>query len=189
MPKQALNEPSPGAWSKVGFLVLDKVLLAGIAAVAIYTFQNRLQLSQERLEKARRIGEISVDKPVSIVAELPAHLDAFILYAEHIRSCDFEDIDSTRLTELQATIRNDIEASRAYYSSDSYLKSYATQIKETVRAVRAKALSKNSLGTEDLATLEAARDLAYAFHHRIIDLSVQQVLERFDTAYERHRPH
>jgi hypothetical protein len=185
--KRALDGSSQSAWSKLVLIFIDKVLLVLITAAAISIFQSRLQLSEKRLEKAKHISEISVDKPVSIVTELPAHLDAFVLYAEHIRYHDFEHISSERLTELQATISSDIEGSRAYYSKDQYLESWGDQIKETIKVVRAKALSKNSLGIEDLEKLEAARNLVYRFHQRIIDLSVQQAIDRFDTAYEPHR--
>jgi hypothetical protein len=189
MAKRTSDESPRGAWwswSKLGPLLLEKVLLVGVATLSIFYFQKGMQRSEERLEKARRIGEILIDKPVSIVEELPVHLDAFILYAEHIRSHDLEGISSARLTDLQATIRSDLEGCRAYYSSDPDLKSWANQIKAAINAVRAKALSKNSLGREDLDMLEDARDLAYRFHHRVICLSVRQALEPFDTADEQH---
>lgn len=189
MVKRASGKPSHDTWwSKLGPPVFEKVLLVLVTTVSIAFFQNGMRRSDDRLEKARRINEILVDKPVSIVAELPAHLDAFILYAEHIRSNDLEDISSARLTDLQAPIRSDIEGSRAYYINDPDLNLWAIKIKETIKAVRAKALSKNSLGREDLEKLEAARDLAYRFHRRIIDLSVRQALEPIDTAGERQRP-
>ncbi len=188
--KKPSGDSSNDTWrSKAGWLVFEKFLLVLVTTVSIYVFQTGMQRSEERLEKARHIGEILVDKPVSIVADLPAHLDAFILYAEHIRSYDLEEISSARLTELQATIRSDIEGSRAYYADDPDLKQWAVQIKDTIKAVRAKALSKNSLGKEDIEKLEDARDLAYLFHRQIIRRSVREAKEAFDTAGERPQPH
>lgn len=186
MAKRASGEPSHDTWwSKIGPPVFEKVLLVLVTTVSIAFFQNGMRRSEERFEKARHVREVLIDKPVSIVAELPAHLDAFILYAEHIHSRDLGDISSARLTELHDSIRSDIEDSRAYYSSDPDLKSWAIQIKETITAVRAQAVIMNHLEIEDLEKLEAARDLAYRFHRRIIDLSVQQALKPFDTAGER----
>src|ERR1041385_6430094 len=165
-----------GTWSKFGPLIVDKLLLAVIAAALIAVFQNRLQISQERIEKARHVADILIDKPISIVAQLPEHLDAFILYAEHIHSHDVE-ISSQQLTELQAKISSDIEGSRAYHDEDRDLKTWAAAIKATITAVRAKALVRKSLGTDDIRTLEDARALAYRFHHRVIQLSVRQALD------------
>jgi len=177
MAKRASVEPSHVTWwAKLGPM-LGKFFLVLVAPVIIIFFQNGMRLSEERLEKAKHISEISVDRPVSIVAELPAHLDAFILYAEQIRSHDFEKINSERLTELQARISSDLEGSRAYYSSDSELEAWADKIKENVKAVRAKALIKESLGTDDLDKLEATRHLVYSFHQKVIDLSVKKALD------------
>lgn len=185
MAKRAPGEPYRETFrSKIGFLVFEKLLLVLVSAISIALLQWEIQ----RFEKARRIGEILVDKPVSLVAELPVHLDAFILYAEQIRSHDLEEISSARLTELQATIRRDVDGSRVYYSCDPDLKLWAGQIKETIKTVRAKALSKNVVGTKDLETLEAARDPAYRLYRRIIDLSVKKARDPFDTADERHCP-
>jgi hypothetical protein len=175
-------------WSKLWPLLFEKVFLALTVAVSIFFFQGLMHRSEEQGEKARHISEILVDKPVSIVADLPAHLDAFILYAEHIRSNDLEEISSARLTELQAAIRSDIEGSRAYYPDDPDLKLWAVQIKETVKAVRAKALSKSSLGREDLEKLEETRNLAYLFHHQVIELSVQEALKPFEAVGKRRHP-
>jgi hypothetical protein len=157
--------------------VLGKLFLVLVVPVIILFFQNGMRLSEERLEKAKHISEISVDRPVSIVAELPAHLDAFILYAEQIRSHALEKITPERLTELQVRISSDLEGSRAYYSSDPELEAWAGEIKETVKAIRAKALIKESLGTDDLDKLEATRRLVYSFHQKVIDLSVKKALD------------
>lgn len=185
--KQGTDQPSSGAWSKFWFVFLEKFLLVVFAAGAIAVIQNRFQLSQERLEKARRISEIAVDKPIAIAAGLPAHLDAFIVYAENIRSGNVEQVSSQQLTEMEATINNDLEGCRAYFSGDSELKAWAKTIKERLTAVRAKALIKNNLEEVDLQSLETNRELAYRFHNRVIDLSVDQALKRFDTAYGRDR--
>ena len=186
-PKQGPDQPSSGAWSQFWFVVLEKFLLAVFAAAAIMVVQGRFQLAQERLEKARRISEIAVDKPITIAAGLPAHLDAFIVYAENIRSRNVEQVSSQQLTEMEAAISSDLEGCRAYFSGDSDLKTWAKTIKETLTAVRAKALITNSLGEGDLKSLETNRELAYRFHNRVIDLSVDQALKRFDTAYGRDR--
>jgi hypothetical protein len=185
--KQGPDQPSSGAWSKLGFVVLDKFLLAVVAAAAIAVIQGRFQLSQERLEKARRISEIAVDKPIAIAAGLPSHLDTFVVYAENIRSRNVEKVSSQQLTEMDAAISSDLEGCRAYFSSDSDLKEWAKTIKETLTIVRAKALTTNSLGEDDLKSLETIRELSYRFHNRVIDLSVDQALKRFDTAYGRDR--
>jgi hypothetical protein len=177
MAKRVSSEPSRGTWWTKFGPVLGKFFWVLVAPVIILFFQNGMRLSEERLEKAKHISEISVDRPVSIVAELPGHLDAFILYAEQIRSHDFEKIESVRLTELQVRISSDLEGSRAYYSSDPELEAWADKIKENIKTVRATALIKNSLGTEDLDKLEATRRLVYGFHQKVIDLSVKKALD------------
>jgi hypothetical protein len=177
MAKREPSEPSRSTWWTKLSPVLGKSFWVLVVPVIILFFQNGMRLSEERLEKAKHISEISVDRPVSIVAELPAHLDAFILYAEQIRSHDFEKITPERLTELQARISSDLEGSRAYYSSDSKLEAWADKIKENVKAVRAKALIKESLETDDLEKLESTRHLVYSFHQRVIYLSVKKALD------------
>jgi hypothetical protein len=185
--KQEPDQRSGGAWSKFWFVFLEKFLLAVFAAAAILVVQGRFQLSQERLEKARRISEIAVDKPIAIATGLPAHLDAFIVYAANIRSRNVEKVSSQQLTEMEAAIKSDLEGCRAYFSGDPDLKAWAKTIKETLTAVRANALVTNNLGEGDVKSLETIRELAYRFHNRVIDLSVDQALKRFDTAYGRDR--
>jgi hypothetical protein len=177
--RRIIEKSSYGA--KVGLVVIDKVALA---AVVISYFQGRLQLSQARLERARRISELSVDKPVSIVGELPAHLDAFILYADHIRSANLKNISAEHLTELWAAIRSDIDSSYAYCSEDRDLKSLGDRIKNIIAMVRAEAMDQHSLRYEDLKDLEQARSLVYKFQQRVINLSVDKELELFDKDYE-----
>jgi hypothetical protein len=182
--KRVPDEFPHGMWQKIGFSIFEKVVLAVLAAVLIAFYQNRLQSSEKRIERARRIGEILVDKPVSIAGELPAHLDAFILYADHIRSANIKSISSEHLTELWAAIRSDIDGSRAYYSDDRALKLLGSRIKDTVTAVRATAMVQNSLQSGDLRDLEEARNLGYKFQRRVIRLSVQQELKLFDADYK-----
>jgi hypothetical protein len=179
------DQPSSGAWSKLGFVFFEKVVLVTVAALAVGIIQGRFQLSQKRLEKATRISEISIDKPIAIAGGLPAHLDALIVYAEHIRSRNVEQVSSQQLTEMQAAINSDLEGSRAYFSGDNQLKAWAKTIKDTTTGVRAKALTTKNLEDEDLSKLESIRELAYRFHNRVIDLSVEEAGRRFDAAYGR----
>lgn len=92
-----------GTARKIGLMIVDKLLPAVVAAITITILQNRLEITQERLEKARRLGDIAVDKPLAIVASLPGHLDQVIVYARHVRAGEIS-VQSDRLTELQTNI-------------------------------------------------------------------------------------
>jgi len=179
-----MAERAEGTGTKIMLMVVDKLLLAIAATIIITVLQNRLETAQKRLEKARQLSDIAVDKPLSIVANLPSHLDQCIVYAQHVRAGEIK-VQSDRLTELQTDVNADIEGSLAFYSGDSELQSSRKNIMDTIQGIKARALTTKTLGPEDIAKLEGARAEAYKFHGRVVRLSIERVFEHVDEAYRR----
>lgn len=162
-----------------------KARIALVAALSVGFLQARLERAEERLEKARQISDIAVDWPLATVSQLPAHIDAYITYAAHVRAGDVPDGSSTRVTELEAAIRADLEGSRAFFANDVPLQKAADGIRDDIARNKAKILTKRMLSADDVAALERVRIHAYQFHDRIVALAISRTFSHFDAAYNR----
>lgn len=172
---------------KVFLMVLDKVVIAIGAAFIILLLKNQTELAQQRLEKAHKIRDIAVDKPLSIVGKLPGHLDELIIYATQVRAGNTKP-QSKDLTLLQMHIFEDLEGSRAFFASDAILSGLTSNIRTTINYIKAQALTTGTLSQTDITALELTRFECYAFHTRIVENSVRRVSDNIDAAYDRSQP-
>jgi hypothetical protein len=175
---------SEGIGVKILLMIIDKLLLGVVAALAIAVLQNRLEVAQERLEKARKLNDINVDRPLAIAVNLPGHLDQYITYMNHVRAVEVK-ATAERLTELQGNIDADIVGCLAFFTNKQ-LGALGKSIRDTVKRTKAAALT-SPLGTDDIASLEKARHLGYMFHACIVNLSVRRVEDQVNAAHD-HAP-
>jgi hypothetical protein len=171
-------------WQRVLLLVIDKLLLAVAAAILIGMHERRVELAQERLEKARHIADIAIDRPLELASALPGHFDEIIKYAAQIRLGETRP-NAERFTDLEIAVHNDLEDARAFYWNDKELEGIEHAIVVAVDSVKARALITSTLRQEDLWLLNSARANCYRFHGAIIERGIKRVRERFDVAYER----
>jgi hypothetical protein len=181
------TKPEETVTQKVLLMVLDKAVLAVVATAVILLLKNQAQLAEQRLEKAHKIRDIAVDRPLAIVGQLPAHLDELIIYATQVRAGNTKPL-SRDLTILQMHIFADVEGSRAFFANDAALVGLASSIRTTINNVKAQALTTGTLSQQDIVDLEVVRFQCYVFHTRIVDNSIKRVSERIDAAYDRSQP-
>jgi len=174
-----------GIGVKILLMIVDKLLLGIVAALAIAVLQHRLEVAQERLEKARKLNDINVDRPLAIAANLPGHLDQYITYMNHVRAVELK-VTPERLTELQGNIDADIVGCLAFYTNKQ-LSGLGKTIRETVKRTKAVVLT-STLSVDDIASLEKARHLGYEFHACIVNLSVRRVEDQVNSAHDHASP-
>jgi len=178
------SEPHETIGQKLLLLIFDKLVIAVAAAAIILLFKSQGQLAQQRLEKARKIRDIAIDKPLSLSGQLAGHFDELVVYASQVRAGNIKP-KSQDLTSMQMRIFGDIEGSRAYYATDAALAGLASDIRATVNSVKAQALTTGTLSQQDMFALESARFECNIFHTRMIDNSIRRVSDRVDAAYDR----
>jgi len=169
-----VTDRSDGVVQKVALIILDKLLLAVAGTFVLAVLQYRLEISQERLAKARQINDIAVDRPLTIAAGLPPLLDQYILCATRVRTA--QPCTTSGLPDLQIGIDSSLQGGQVFFDKDRELTTLANKIHMSVAVVTAKALTTNTISASDMDALEDTRHNAYRFHRRVADLCIDRVL-------------
>lgn len=175
-----------GIGREILLLVIDKLLLAVLAATVLLVVQHYMQESERKLERARQIADIAVTQPLAIASRIPESVNAFRLYVTELR-VDATELDNKRLTELQVKIASDVQLAKAWYSEDGLLAAQGAEIIRGSDELATRAAAK-TLNDDDVDLAQLILEKAHAFHARAVELSRRRALRNVDRAYEDSAP-
>lgn len=178
-----LEKKERGLGREIFLMVLDKLLLAALAAAVGLLLQHYLEQSERRQERARQIADIAVSQPLTLASRVPQNVDALRLYLMELR-VGARKLDNIRLTELELKITSDVLLAMEWYRTDRPLARTGNEILRYVDVLVTGA-TVGTLNDTDIAGAQLLLRKAHEFHARAVELSRQRALGNVDRAYER----
>jgi hypothetical protein len=168
---------------EIGLLVLDKLLLAVLAATVGLLLQHYFEQSERRQERARQIADIAVSQPLTLASRVPENVDALRLYLNELH-VGAAHLDNKKLTELELKITSDVLLAMEWYRTDRALVHTGNDILRYVDVLVTGATAR-TLNDTDIVGAQLLLQKAHRFHARAVELSRQRALGNVDRAYER----